>query len=108
MRLRWLGYALLALAAACEEQPPEQEPGAGGGGLLGGLIGGAAGYIAALESALGRKAVRRNCSMQPGDMLETYADVEPLSQAVGFRPSTSIETGVARFVEWFKSYHAIA
>jgi UDP-glucuronate 4-epimerase len=64
--------------------------------------------IAALESALGRKAVRRNCSMQPGDMLETYADVEPLSQAVGFRPSTSIETGVARFVEWFKSYHAIA
>jgi UDP-glucuronate 4-epimerase len=62
--------------------------------------------IAVLESELGVKAVRNNCPMQPGDMATTYADVEPLEQAVGFRPSTSIETGIRRFVEWFQEYRA--
>ena len=64
--------------------------------------------IAVLESCLGKKAIRNNCPMQPGDMATTYADVEPLEQAVGFRPSTSIETGIARFVEWFQKYHSAA
>jgi UDP-glucuronate 4-epimerase len=64
--------------------------------------------IAALEASLGRKAIRRDCEMQPGDMLETCADVGPLEQAVGFRPATSVETGVARFVEWFLDYSARA
>lgn len=64
--------------------------------------------IAVLESCLGKKAIRNNCPMQPGDMATTYADVEPLEQAVGFRPSTSIETGIARFVEWFQTYRGVA
>jgi UDP-glucuronate 4-epimerase len=62
--------------------------------------------IAALESSLGKKALRNNCPMQPGDMLTTYADIEPLAAAVGFRPSTSIETGIAQFVEWYCDYRA--
>ena len=62
--------------------------------------------IAALETSLGCKAIRRNCEMQPGDMLETCADVGPLEQAVGFRPATTIEAGVAKFVEWFLDYKA--
>jgi UDP-glucuronate 4-epimerase len=64
--------------------------------------------IVALEASLGRKAIRRNCGMQPGDMLTTYADVEPLKEAVGFSPSTSIEDGVARFVVWYLRYHGVA
>ncbi len=64
--------------------------------------------IAALESSLQTNALRNNCPMQPGDMLTTFADIEPLDQAVGFRPSTSIETGIARFVEWYRAYHSVS
>jgi UDP-glucuronate 4-epimerase len=64
--------------------------------------------IAALEASLGRQAIRRNCGMQPGDMLTTYADVGPLGAAVGFSPATNIEEGVARFVAWYVNYHAIS
>jgi UDP-glucuronate 4-epimerase len=63
--------------------------------------------IAALEASLGRQAIRRNCGMQPGDMLMTCADVAPLAEAVGFSPATSIEDGVARFVAWYVNYHGI-
>ena len=45
--------------------------------------------------------------MQPGDVAATYADVEDLERDVGFRPATSIEEGVRRFVEWYRSYHGI-
>jgi UDP-glucuronate 4-epimerase len=61
--------------------------------------------ISVLEDCLGRKAIRNELPMQPGDMETTFADIEPLRQAVGFRPSTSIESGVAKFVEWYKWYH---
>ena len=64
--------------------------------------------IAVLESCLRKKAIRNDCPLQPGDMLTTYADVDPLQQAVGFRPSTTIEAGVAQFVEWFQEYHGAA
>ena len=64
--------------------------------------------IAVIESCLGQQAIRNNCPMQPGDMTTTYADVEPLEQAVGFRPSTSIETGISRFVKWFQQYRKSA
>ena len=62
-------------------------------------------FIAALELALGRNAHRRYLPMQPGDVLATYADVSRLSRVTGFAPHTSIEDGIARFVEWFRSYH---
>ena len=45
--------------------------------------------------------------MQPGDVPATFADVDDLIHDVGFKPETPIETGVQRFVEWYKFYHGI-
>ncbi|MBZ0147553.1 MAG: NAD-dependent epimerase [Pseudorhodoplanes sp.] len=60
-----------------------------------------------LEQALGRKAERELLPIQPGDVPETYADVDDLMRDVGFRPSTSIEHGIARFTRWFREYHKV-
>lgn len=60
--------------------------------------------IEVLENALGRKADKNYLPMQPGDVPATYADVDDLSRDVGFRPATSIEEGVARFVAWYRDY----
>ena len=61
--------------------------------------------IKTLESALGRKAEKNMLPMQPGDVPATFADIDALQRDVGFRPSTPIETGVWKFVEWYKAYH---
>jgi UDP-glucuronate 4-epimerase len=61
--------------------------------------------IGCLETALGRTAEKRFLPMQPGDVPDTYADIEALAADVGFRPSTPIEVGVARFVEWYKAFY---
>jgi UDP-glucuronate 4-epimerase len=58
-----------------------------------------------LEEALGRKARRELLPMQPGDVPETYADVDDLMRDVGFRPRTPIEEGVRRFIAWYREYH---
>jgi UDP-glucuronate 4-epimerase len=63
--------------------------------------------VSLLEQELGRKAEKRYSGMQPGDVPATCADIEDLSNAVGFRPSTSIEEGVKRFVAWYKEYHCL-
>jgi UDP-glucuronate 4-epimerase len=63
-------------------------------------------YIALLEEALGRKAVKQMLPMQPGDVPATYADTRALQDAVGFAPSTPLKEGLARFAGWFKSYRA--
>jgi UDP-glucuronate 4-epimerase len=60
--------------------------------------------IEVLENALGRKAEKNYLPMQPGDVPATYADVDDLSRDVGFRPATSIEEGVDRFVAWYRDY----
>jgi len=65
-------------------------------------------YIATLERALGKKAKLALKPMQPGDVKSTYADTAALRAAVGFSPSTPLETGLARFAEWFKQYHGTA
>ena len=62
-------------------------------------------FIATLERCLGRKAQLRMLPMQPGDVPATYADVHALSQWVGFRPDTAIETGLERFVAWYRAYY---
>jgi UDP-glucuronate 4-epimerase len=62
--------------------------------------------IELLEGALGRKAQKNLLPMQPGDVPETYADVEDLIQDAGFSPATPIEEGVARFVAWYLDYYA--
>lgn len=45
--------------------------------------------------------------MQPGDVYQTYADVTPLVEKFGFKPSTSIEDGLTKFVQWYKSYYNV-
>jgi UDP-glucuronate 4-epimerase len=61
--------------------------------------------IEILEDTLGRKAQRRYLPMQPGDVLETYADIDALERDVGFRPSTPLRSGLERFVAWYRSYY---
>lgn len=62
-------------------------------------------YIAVLEKHLGREAKKEYLPMQPGDVYETYADVQDLMDDFGFKPSTSIEEGLSRFAEWFRDYY---
>lgn len=64
-------------------------------------------YISALEHALGIIARKNMLPMQPGDVLDTSADTEALYQAIGFKPATSVEEGVKRFVEWYKSFYKV-
>lgn len=64
-------------------------------------------FIAHIEKACGRVATKRFLPMQPGDVPATYADVEALTQAVGFRPDTQIEDGVARFVAWYRDFYKV-
>ena len=61
-----------------------------------------------LEEACGRKAVRENLPMQPGDVRKTYADIGAISGDLGFKPTTPIAVGIPRFVEWYRDYHGIA
>ena len=58
-----------------------------------------------LEETIGKKAKRELVPMQPGDVPATYANVDDLMRDVGFRPSTPITEGIARFVEWYRAYH---
>jgi UDP-glucuronate 4-epimerase len=64
-------------------------------------------FIAAIEAALGRTAIRRNLPMQPGDVPATFANVDRLANAVGFAPQTPIEEGVRRFVAWYRAFYAV-
>lgn len=61
--------------------------------------------IGVLEDTLGMKAEKTMLPMQPGDVPATYADVDDLTRDTGFRPETSIEDGIRRFVDWYRGYH---
>ena len=63
--------------------------------------------IETLEQKLGRTAVKHMLPMQMGDVPATYADVEALAEDTGFRPATSIEVGVERFVAWYRDYYKL-
>lgn len=63
-------------------------------------------YVEALEAELGIKARKELLPMQPGDVPETFADVSELERQVGYRPATPLHEGIARFVEWYRSYYA--
>jgi UDP-glucuronate 4-epimerase len=62
-------------------------------------------YIEVLEECLGRKAHKNLLPLQPGDVTDTWADVEALARDVGYRPATDLEQGVKRFVEWYLGYY---
>jgi UDP-glucuronate 4-epimerase len=62
-------------------------------------------FIEIIEKKLGKKAIRKLMPMQEGDVAFTCADVEDLGREVGFKPSTPIEIGVSKFVDWYLEYH---
>ncbi|KAA6187311.1 NAD-dependent epimerase [Thiohalocapsa marina] len=62
-------------------------------------------YIRVLEQCLGREAKKNLLPLQPGDVPDTYADVTDLVSQLGYKPDTSVETGIARFVEWYRGYY---
>lgn len=64
-------------------------------------------FVQTLEENLGVKAELNLLPMQPGDVQETYADIDSLTEAVGFSPSTSIEDGVRQFVAWHREYYGV-
>ncbi|MFT4197549.1 MAG: NAD-dependent epimerase [Pseudoxanthomonas sp.] len=64
-------------------------------------------YIEVLEDVLGIKAQRRLLPLQPGDVPDTFADVSALQRDTGYHPSTPVETGVRRFVEWYRGYYGV-
>ena len=61
--------------------------------------------IQVIEEKLGKKAEKIMLPMQPGDVPATYANVDPLIADAGFKPETSIEEGVSKFIEWFRWYY---
>jgi len=64
-------------------------------------------FIACIEKALGREATKNFMPLQDGDVPATFADVQALQDWVGFSPATSIETGIAQFVEWYRAYYRV-
>jgi UDP-glucuronate 4-epimerase len=64
-------------------------------------------FIEVLEDCLGRKAIKNLLPMQPGDLPSTAADIADLARDVGFCPDTPIETGIARFVAWYREYYSV-
>ncbi|MGD9335177.1 MAG: NAD-dependent epimerase [Desulfobacterales bacterium] len=62
-------------------------------------------FISIIEKVIGREAEKKFLDLQPGDVIATYADIDDLTKDVGFKPSTPIETGIRRFVDWFKNYY---
>ena len=64
-------------------------------------------YIEVIEECVGKKADKNLMPMQLGDVPDTYADVEALAVGVDYSPETSIETGVAAFVEWYRQYYGV-
>ncbi|MBU2707675.1 NAD-dependent epimerase [Zooshikella marina] len=64
-------------------------------------------YIETLEKALGKKAQMNLLPLQPGDVPDTYADVDDLVNDVGYRPNTTVETGIKRFVAWYRDFYQV-
>ena len=105
---------IVAGVIAALDRPPADD----GAGKPGGSIGPHAIYnlgnnrseelrdlVAAIEQACGTRAIIDEKPMQPGDVRDTYADIEETTRDLGYRPTTSIAVGVPQFVDWFRSYH---
>jgi UDP-glucuronate 4-epimerase len=65
-------------------------------------------FIEVIERLLGRTAAKELLPLQPGDVPESFADIEAARRDLGFDPQTTIEVGLARFVEWYKQYHGVS
>ena len=62
-------------------------------------------FISLIEKNLGKKAIKNYLEIQPGDVSKTAADIDNLNKIIGFKPSTSIEEGIPKFISWYKNYH---
>jgi len=62
-------------------------------------------FIETIEDAVGNKAEKNMLGMQDGDVVATYADIDALVDAVGFKPATPLKDGIQNFVDWYKNYH---
>ena len=60
-----------------------------------------------IETAGGREAVKEFLPMQAGDVKDTYADISAIQRDLGYEPTTTIDDGVPRFVDWFRRYHGV-
>lgn len=63
-------------------------------------------FVGILENLIGKKAVIKEAPMQPGDMLNTYADIDDFIELTGYKPQTDIKDGLKNFVDWFQAYHS--
>lgn len=64
-------------------------------------------FIEVLENSLGKRAIKNLLPLQDGDVEETFADIDDLQRLTGFIPTTSIEDGIGKFVEWYKKYYKV-
>ena len=64
-------------------------------------------FISVLEKTIGKEAKKEFMDLQPGDVIETFADIDDLSMDVGFKPNTPLGEGIRKFVSWYKDYHNI-
>lgn len=64
-------------------------------------------FVEAIETVLGKRAIRNMLPMQPGDVLATWADTEALFEATGYRPKVGLTEGVESFVKWYREYYRI-
>ena len=64
-------------------------------------------FIDAIEKKLGRKARKNMLPIQPGDVPATYADVTDLIDDMGYKPATSIEEGIGRFIDWYRTFYRV-
>lgn len=64
-------------------------------------------FIECIEKAVGKSAIKNLLPLQPGDVIQTFADVDDLVADIGFRPQTSIEEGITKFVAWFRQYYQL-
>jgi UDP-glucuronate 4-epimerase len=64
-------------------------------------------FIECIETALGKKAVKNMLPLQPGDVPRTFAQIDDLTNAVGFTPATRIEEGIEKFVSWYRDYYVV-
>jgi UDP-glucuronate 4-epimerase len=107
---------IIAGVVACLDQPPVDDGAAKAGGSVSPHrlynIGNNKSeeltrMIEVIEQACGREAVREMAPMQPGDVQDTYADVSAIARDLGYAPTTAIEVGIPRFVNWFRGYRGI-
>jgi UDP-glucuronate 4-epimerase len=64
-------------------------------------------FIVAIENYVGKKAIKENLPMQPGDVLKTWADLSELIKDYNYEPKVFVKQGIEHFIEWFKDYYNV-